>query len=105
MVTGPRATGRPVTRTHHRLRPDASRTLSRLFVPGQETLIQGESRAMAVIERILQMTEEEADSTLAATMARFSTRYRDLGETLERNFGLVAPGWTARSGWRRHGGA
>ncbi len=60
---------------------------------------------MAVIERILQMTEEEADSTLAATMARFSTRYRDLGETLERNFGLVAPGWTARSGWRRHGGA
>lgn len=90
-MKGPRATGGLVTRTHHRLRPDASRTLSRLFVPGQETLIQGESRAMAVIERILQMTEEEADRTLAATMARFSARYRDLGETLERNFGLVAP--------------
>jgi hypothetical protein len=42
-----------LTRTEHRLRPDPSRTLSRLFVPGQETLIRGESRATPVIDRIL----------------------------------------------------
>jgi predicted GH43/DUF377 family glycosyl hydrolase len=70
--------------------PDASRTLSRLFVPGQETLIRGESRARAVIDRILAMSEDEVDRTLARTVVRFADRYRDLGDTLERNFGLVA---------------
>ena len=79
-----------LTRTQHQLRPDASRTLSRLFVPGQENLIRGESRAMAVIDRVLAMSEDEADRTLARTMTRFASRYRDLAETLERNFGLVA---------------
>lgn len=46
---------------------------------------------MAVIDRVLTMTEDEVDRVLAATMARFSARHRDLGETLEHNFGLVAP--------------
>jgi predicted GH43/DUF377 family glycosyl hydrolase len=89
-VTRASSAGGLVTRTEHRLRPDPSRTLSRLFVPGQETLIRGESRAMAVINRVLAMPEDEADRALARTMARFSGRYRDLAETLERNFGLVA---------------
>jgi hypothetical protein len=59
-------------------------------VPGQETLIRGESRAMEVIDRILAMSEDEADRMLARTLARFSGQYRDLGETLEGNFGLIA---------------
>ncbi len=79
-----------LTRTHHRLMPDASRTVSRLFVPGQETLIRGDSRAKAVIDRVLAMTEEDVDRTLARTRVRFSGRFRDLDSTLERNFGLVA---------------
>lgn len=79
-----------VTRTRHRLLPDSSRTLSQLFVPGQETLIHGESRARAVIDRVLAMSDDEVDRTLARTGARFADRYRDLGATLERNFGLVA---------------
>jgi len=85
---------RPVSglleRTPHRLRPDASRTLCRLFVPGQETLIRGQSRAMAVIERILHLSEEEVERSVARTLARFSYGYRDLAETLECNFQLVA---------------
>ena len=64
--------------------------LCRLFVPGQETLIRGGSRAMAVIDRVLDLTEDEVDRTLARTLARFSGRHRDLGGTLEHNFGLVA---------------
>ena len=79
-----------LTRTPHRLRPDASRTLCRLFVPGQETLIRGESRAMAVIDRVLDMSEEEVDTTLARTLARFSASYRDLAGTLEQNFQQIA---------------
>jgi predicted GH43/DUF377 family glycosyl hydrolase len=82
--------GALLARTRHRLTPDPSRVLDRLFVPGQETLIRGGSRAMAVIDRVLDLTEDEVDQTLARTLARFSGRHRDLEETLERNFGLVA---------------
>jgi hypothetical protein len=85
-----RAASGLLTRTEHRIRPDASRTLGRLFVPGQETLIRGGSRALAVIDRILDLNEQEVDYTLARTLARFSAGYRDLAETLERNFRLVA---------------
>ena len=85
-----RAASGLLTRTEHRIRPDASRTLGRLFVPGQETLIRGGSRALAVIDRILELNEQEVDYTLARTLARFSAGYRDLAETLERNFRLVA---------------
>jgi predicted GH43/DUF377 family glycosyl hydrolase len=84
------AANRLVTRTRHRLSPDASRTLCRLFVPGQETLIRGESRAMVVIDRILGLSEEEAERTLARTLARFSAHHRDLPGTLEDHFRLVA---------------
>ncbi len=79
-----------LARTEHRIRPDASRTLGRLFVPGQETLIRGGSRALAVIDRILDLNEQEVEHALARTLARFSAGYRDLAGTLERNFQLVA---------------
>jgi predicted GH43/DUF377 family glycosyl hydrolase len=79
-----------LTRTPFRLVPDPSRTLCRLFVPGQETLIRGESRAMAVIDRVLDLSEEEVERAATRTLARFSGGYRDLGVTLERNFQMVA---------------
>ena len=85
-----RAASGLLARTEHRLRPDASRTLGRLFVPGQESLIRGGSRALAVIDRILDLSEQEVDHALARTLARFSAGYRDLAGTLERNFQLVA---------------
>jgi predicted GH43/DUF377 family glycosyl hydrolase len=78
-----------LTRTPHWLKPDASRTICRLFVPGQETLIRGQSRAMAVIDRILDLSQEQVETTLARTLARFSAGYSDLAGTLERNFQLV----------------
>jgi predicted GH43/DUF377 family glycosyl hydrolase len=81
-----------VTRTGLRLRPDPARTLARLFVPGQETLIQGQSRATLVINRVLAMSETEAERVLARTLARFGDGYRDLGEVLDRHFALVAGG-------------
>ena len=89
-MTDPSPAGRLLARTEHRLKPDASRTLCRLFVPGQETLIRGGSRAMAVIDRVLELSEQEVERVLARTLARFSDGHRDLAETLEHNFGLVA---------------
>jgi predicted GH43/DUF377 family glycosyl hydrolase len=89
-MTAAPSTSALLARTPHRLRPDASRTLCRLFVPGQETLIRGEPRVMAVMDRVLELSEEDAETTLARTLARFSGQHRDLAGTLERNFQLVA---------------
>ncbi len=85
-----RAASGLLARTEHRIRPDTSRTLGRLFVPGQEQLIRGGSRALAVIDRILDLSELQVEHTLARTLTRFSAGYRDLPGTLERNFSLVA---------------
>src|SRR5258707_452703 len=79
-----------LTRTPLRLEPDPSRALCRLFVPGQETLIRGESRAMAVIDRVLEISDDEVERTATRTLTRFSGGYRDLAGTLERNFQMVA---------------
>jgi predicted GH43/DUF377 family glycosyl hydrolase len=89
-MSGP--AGPLLARTQHRLRPDASRTLCRLFVPGQETLIRGEPRAMAVIDRVLELSDQDVESALARTLSRFSSRHRDMAQILEQNFRLVAPG-------------
>jgi predicted GH43/DUF377 family glycosyl hydrolase len=45
---------------------------------------------MAVIDRILGLSEEEVETTLGRTLARYSGQYRDLARTLERHFQLVA---------------
>jgi len=89
-MTDPGSTGPLLVRTPHQMRPDPSRTVCQLFVPGHEALIQGESRAMAVIDRVLKLSEQEVKRTLARTLDRFSGRIRCLPETLEHNFGLVA---------------
>lgn len=89
-MTVPAMAGRLLARTQQRLMPDASRTLCQLFVPGQEALIQGESRAMVVIDRVLRLSEQEAERALARTIDRFAGRIRDLPKTLEHNFGLVS---------------
>ncbi|HEV2371208.1 MAG TPA: glycoside hydrolase family 130 protein [Streptosporangiaceae bacterium] len=59
-------------------------------MPGQEALIRGGSRATAVIDRVLALSEEEVGQALAQTLSRFSGKHPGLAETLEHNFGLVA---------------
>ena len=79
-----------LARTSNRLLPDPSRTLTRLFVPGREALIHGESRALPVLERVMAMDDDAVVAALRRTMADYSTRHRDLRGLLEHNFGLVA---------------
>ena len=54
-----------VRRSGQRLRPDPSRVLAKLFIPGQEGAIEGESRAGSVVERVLELDDDEAATTLA----------------------------------------
>jgi predicted GH43/DUF377 family glycosyl hydrolase len=79
-----------VRRLSPQLGPDPRRVLARLFVPGQEMLADGESRAGGVIDRILALSDEEVATTLEATLAAFAGRHRELETILEEHFDLVA---------------
>jgi predicted GH43/DUF377 family glycosyl hydrolase len=88
MTAGP--TEAWVQRLSPQLGPDPRRVLARLFVPGQEMLADGESRAGGVIDRILSLSDEQVTATLQATLQSFSDRHRDLETTFEEHFDLVA---------------
>jgi predicted GH43/DUF377 family glycosyl hydrolase len=86
-----------VRRLSPQLGPDPRRVLARLFVPGQEMLTDGESRAGGVIDRILALSDEEVAKTLEATLTAFADRHRELEIIFEEHFDLVAHRLGART--------
>ena len=64
--------------------------IAKLFLPGQETLANGISRADQVIHRVLAMSDDEVSRTLTDTMDRFGDRHADLPAILRGHFDLVA---------------
>ena len=79
-----------VRRAAVKLQPDTSRVITRSFLPGQEMLIHGISRAESVIERLLAMSEEDVSRILTATQASYSGRHPDLRSTFREHFDMVA---------------
>jgi predicted GH43/DUF377 family glycosyl hydrolase len=67
------------------LRPDASRAVAQLFVPGQELAGGNEARASGVVQRILDLDDDTVDRTLTDLMRRFGDRHRDLTETFSHH--------------------
>ena len=63
------------------LRPDPSRVITQLFVPGREQAGGHESRASSVVRRILALDDETVSRTLHDVTERFGHRHRDLTET------------------------
>lgn len=86
-------TGRPdpawVHRTDHVLRPDPSRVAYRIFLPGQEAAQPGESRSTVILERVLDLSEDEVERTLGDVRTAYLDRHRDLEGTWERHFDLM----------------
>lgn len=78
-----------VTRTPVRLRPDARRVITKLFVPGEERP-EHESRSAAVIRRVLAMDEPTALDALSRTTHRFEGRHRHLEDTFAEHFDSVS---------------
>ena len=74
-----------VTRSPQRLAADPSRVITRLFVPGQEGFEHQDSRAGAVLDRILALDEDEVRSSLDDVVTRFDGRHRDLVGTFRRH--------------------
>ncbi|HEX7669241.1 MAG TPA: glycoside hydrolase family 130 protein [Polyangiaceae bacterium] len=79
-----------VTRTKHRLRPDARRVLARPYSPGEEILADGSSRAGLLMARVLSIPESEVGGLLAGLLATFSQRHGGYPDILVRHFDLVA---------------
>jgi predicted GH43/DUF377 family glycosyl hydrolase len=77
-----------VSRGTLRLRPDAGRVITVLFVPGEE-MYGGDSRAPSVVERILAMEDADVTTTLADVRRRFDHRHRDLEATWSGHFRLA----------------
>ena len=74
-----------VTRCPQRLVANPSRVITELFVPGQEGFEHQESRAGAVLARILALDEGQVQSSLDDVVIRFNGRHRDLADTFLRH--------------------
>jgi predicted GH43/DUF377 family glycosyl hydrolase len=74
-----------------RLRPDAGRVITRLFVPGEE-LPESASRGRSVIDRILALEDDDVAASMAELRTRFAGRHRDLGSVLREHFDIAVHG-------------
>ena len=72
------------------LRPDPSRVIAKLFLPGQELVASGVSRADAVIGRVMAIPEEDIGALLDDVRRRFGDRHHDLDGLLDEHCGMLA---------------
>jgi len=79
-----------IKRTAHRLLPDARRVLAKPYVPGEEPLLSGTSRAQLLLTRILAIPEHRVIPLNREIQARFENRHQGFSQILERHFDLVA---------------
>ncbi|MEY3733932.1 MAG: hypothetical protein RL347_1291 [Actinomycetota bacterium] len=79
-----------VERTDIILHGNPNRVLCRLFIPGEEELIRGTSRARELIDRCLALSEEEVEQTLARVLSDFGSRHRHLEHHLLEHYAAVA---------------
>ncbi|MGB8020047.1 MAG: glycoside hydrolase family 130 protein [Candidatus Nanopelagicales bacterium] len=81
---------RLVTRTSHVLHPDPTRVLTTVFLPGQEMMTPGTSRATTVLDRVLALSDEQVDRTLERAIDSFASRHRDIAGIFDARFQLIA---------------
>src|SRR4051794_19323026 len=80
-VFRPNMTTDIAVRVGPRLNADPRRVITRLFVPGAET-VEGHSRARAVISRVLALDERSVEAAVRDVAVSFDGRHRDLPGTL-----------------------
>lgn len=77
------------TRLDLTMAPDDRRTVIKLFVPGEDAqLVQ--NRASGLIERILQLDEEQIGRMLEEVLSRFAGRHHDLTGVFAHHYELVS---------------
>lgn len=81
----------PVRRSETRLDPDPTRLIARTFLPGSAPPMDGRTRVAHVLDRVLAMSRQDADATLADVRETFASRHEELDDILLRGFARVAP--------------
>ena len=76
------------TRLNLTMNPDPRRIIIKLFVPGEDAALV-RTRAVAIIERIARLDEDETSRLLNQTLKRFGTRHHDLEATFRHHYDLV----------------
>ena len=69
-----------VRRSPAHITADPSRVVTRLFVPGHEGFDQQESRSNSVLQRVLELSDEEVQLSLDDLLQRFNERHHGLTE-------------------------
>ena len=78
-----------MTRMDLTMAPDDRRVVIKLFVPGEDAqLVQ--NRASRLIERILQLDEDEIGRLLDDVLARFAERHHDLLGVFQHHYDLIS---------------
>lgn len=79
-----------VERSEITLSGSPERVLCRMFIPGEEELVEGRSRIPQVLERVLALSEGEVLTTLRALEEGFRGRHRDLADQFRMHYRAVA---------------
>jgi predicted GH43/DUF377 family glycosyl hydrolase len=77
-----------VTRHDVVMEPDDRRVVIKLFVPGEDAQV-GQNRASSLIERILQLDEDETARLLEDVLSRFAGRHHDLLGVFQHHYEVV----------------
>lgn len=73
-----------------RLRPDPSRVIAPLFVPGHTDSAIRDGRATGTVAHVLALDDDAVDEVLADVIGRFSGRHRDLLTTFRHHADRIA---------------
>lgn len=79
-----------IKRTRQRLFTNPRRVLVKPFLPGEELLSPGVSRASLLLERVLAIPEAEVGALLNTILLDFAPRHCRFESVLDRHFDLVA---------------
>ena len=71
-----------VNRTNVRLNPDFKKVIPRFFNTGID-------RSRKLINRVLHMTDEDAEALLSQVLSEFSSRYRDIENIFRKHYELI----------------
>jgi predicted GH43/DUF377 family glycosyl hydrolase len=77
-----------ITRHDLVMEPDDRRVVIKLFVPGEDAQVV-QNRASGLIERILQLDEDETARLLEDVLARFSGRHHDILGVFQHHYEVV----------------
>ncbi len=72
----------PVTRKHNRFKPDPRRVIIRYFDNGID-------RTVALVNKVVKMTEEDVSLALTNTLREFSRRHRNITRVFDTHFAKV----------------